>query len=279
MKGTLALDIDGTVTTNHRSVPPEIVECLEGYAKEGWDIMFTTGRPFFHCVQLFQRLNFTYYIAPQNGAALVEMPNRKVIHKRYLSKDIIAPLDKVFDTEHTDYVIYSGLENHDSVYVRMDRISPHMRQYLIARTREYSEDWHAITSYDLIAPPEFASVKCFCRADDAERIAQRLESEVNLHAPVIADPFDSSYRLIQGTHSTVNKGQVVRDLQKYRNTEALPVIAAGDDNNDRPLLKVADVAIAMETASDDLLALADIRAASAEKLGLIDALKEAVAGV
>jgi len=279
MKGTLALDIDGTVTTSHRTIPQEIIDCLEQHAKNGWDIVFVTGRPFFHCVHIFQRLEFPFYIAPQNGAALVAMPDRLVVKKRYLNQDIIPKMEEICSSEETDFVVYSGLENHDCVFFRPGGFSAEMREYLGRRTRQFGEDWQGIGCFSRLDLPEFASVKCFAKEAQAQRLAKKMEEQLSLQAPIITDPFDSDYRVIQGTHPDVNKGQAVRDLLELRGSQALPIIAAGDDNNDVTLLKAATVRIVMETAPESVRELADITAETAAHLGLIPALEEAVARV
>ncbi len=276
MKGTLALDIDGTTTTSHRKIPEEIVSTLATYASDGWDIIFITGRPFFHCVQLFQSLSFPFYVAPQNGAALVAMPSWQVVNRRYLKEDILPVMDKICKEENSEYVIYAGLECHDSVFFRPNRFSEELRNYLSRRTREFCEDWQVVSSFDQIGQPEFASIKCFARGDEAERLAKKIEERLSLHAPVILDPYDHTYRVIQGTHPEVNKGQAARDMQKHRGSEELPLIVAGDDNNDFPLLEAGSIKIAMQTAPPALRNLADIVAPPAKELGLIQGLQEAM---
>jgi Cof subfamily protein (haloacid dehalogenase superfamily) len=277
LKGTLALDIDGTVTASHLYVPTAVVDCLARLSKKGWDIAFITGRPFSHCMKIFPKFNFPYYIAPQNGAALVEMPSKRIIKKRYLSRELLPEMDEICGAEGTDYVIYSGLETFDRVLFRRGLFSKEIMEFLADRTKQFGEEWNELSSFSDLGISSFASVKCFAQADQAERIARKMVERLSLHAPVITDPFDVNYRVVQGTHPDVTKGRALRDLLKERGSQKLPVIAAGDDSNDIPLLQAATIKIVMGSASPEIQKMADIVAAPASQLGLIDALNTATA--
>jgi Cof subfamily protein (haloacid dehalogenase superfamily) len=279
MKGTIALDIDGTVTASHTSISQETIACLTELSKAGWDIAFITGRPFFHCVQILQPITFPFYVAPQNGAILIKMPERQILKKRYLTKDILPVMDEICDEEGTDYAVYSGMENHDSVFFRANRFSSEMVEYLTRRTREFIEDWQRVASFERLGQPEFASVKCFTLAGEGERLAEKMRKRLSLNVPVIIDPFDANYRVLQGTRSDVTKGQAVRDLLQLRNSYNLPVIAAGDDNNDIPLLEAATHPIVMASAPKAMHALACMIAPPATEQGLVTALEQVIESI
>ena len=99
---------------------------------------------------------------------------------------------------------------------------------------------------------------------------------MDLHVPPVKDPFKEGYFVAQATHPLVNKGQA---LQSFKSAiAAFPplVIAAGDDENDRSLLAVADVKIVMGSAPYSLLKIADIVAPPATEDGIIAGLETAL---
>src|SRR4029078_11856593 len=89
------------------------------------------------------------------------------------------------------------------------------------------------------------------------------------------DPYNPQFFVIQATHSEATKGEVLKEFI-HLNQGLGPVIAAGDDHNDRSMLEIADVKVVMENAPVHLLHLADITAPSAEHHGIIQGLKEAI---
>ena len=275
MKGVIALDIDGTLTTGHGQVPCEVVERLASYADEGWAIVLITGRPA-HGLKLLDGLPFPLHVAPQNGAYLIALPTKQVVHKRCLQSDILPVLEEICISEPSDFVVYSGFDHHDRVYYRPAQFSTTLQAFIKDRCRAFGEQWIEIDAFDALPVQEFSSVKSFGDHQLAQRIAERVEAQLGLHIPVIRDPYDSNYCVIQGTHPEVNKGNALRDFVAHLKAEGLPTIAAGDDYNDLPLLREAQLSIAMGSAPSELKEIADTIAPTAEDLGILVGLSDAM---
>jgi hydroxymethylpyrimidine pyrophosphatase-like HAD family hydrolase len=96
-----------------------------------------------------------------------------------------------------------------------------------------------------------------------------------VEATYIKDPITKGVYNILITAQGVTKGGALRKVRSFFLKKA-PFIAAGDDLNDVSMLQEADIAIAMETAPDEVLALGDILAESAAKMGIIPALEKAM---
>ena len=70
MKGTIALDIDGTITRDDHLIPDEVVFYLESLFNERWQIILVTGRTLSFALSSIQKLQFPYLLGLQNGADL-----------------------------------------------------------------------------------------------------------------------------------------------------------------------------------------------------------------
>ena len=275
MKGTIALDIDGTITVEHHALPDKVVRYLVGLVNEGWRLIFITGRTFAWGYAVLRFLPVDYYMAVQNGAIIIEMPSRKIISKKYLDRSIFPQMNAICEKEPSDFVIYAGFERNDQCYYRPKRFSKELLEYVKARVVALGELWEAVDAYDDLNLVEFPSVKCFGTIESAQRIAHAIESQLGLHVPLIKDPFDENYYVAQATHPIVNKGQALRDLMTHTQRNGT-IIAAGDDNNDRSMLAAAHVKVVMETAPKEMRDQADIIAPSARNLGIIQGLQEAI---
>jgi hydroxymethylpyrimidine pyrophosphatase-like HAD family hydrolase len=106
-------------------------------------------------------------------------------------------------------------------------------------------------------------------------LKKKIEKELGLHVPLNRDPFNEMYLVVQATHPLATKGEAVRRLSNVI-SHAMPVIAAGDDQNDITMLEAATIKIVMQTASREILALADIVAPSAAENGIIEGIKRAL---
>lgn len=275
MKGTIALDIDGTLTDSDH-LPPNVIAYLKSLAENGWRLIFITGRTFQSGYRTLNTLPFTYYFAVQNGAIILEMPSRRIVSKKYLDRSIFYEMEKICREEPSDFVIYSGYENQDQCYFRPQNFSPELMGYLNRRIKTYQETWHPLKSFQDFPLESFPSIKCFGLYPSAKALSKKIEEGLGLHVPVIRDPFGTDYYVVQATHPKISKGEALKDLIALTG-ERGKVIAAGDDYNDVPMFIAADVRIVMATAPQDLLEQADIVAPPASEEGIIIALEAAVA--
>lgn len=275
MKGLIALDIDGTLTIELNSIPRQVVEYLDHLVQEGWLLVFITGRTFSWGQKILNSLTFPYYFAVQNGATILEMPERQIILKKYLNNSIFPVMEKICGDQPTDFVIYSGAEYNDVCYYRPQNFSQELLQYLQNRVEVSGEMWQKVASFTGPIVEEFSSVKCFGDEQSSFLIAKAIEEQLGLHVPVIKDPFNYGYYVVQATHPTVTKGTALRDLVNLLKYRGL-IIAAGDDNNDRPMLAEAHIRVVMATAPKDLLDAADVQAPSAREFGIIQGLNQAI---
>lgn len=274
MSKLIALDIDGTLTHEHHPIPQEVLSFLGEKQEEGWKLLFVTGRSFRHGLEMTHSLPQPYYIASQNGAALLEVPEKKVLAKNYLKREILPLLTEICKEEYTDFAVYSGPEREDRVYYRGDRHSPEQRHYLNERIQG-KEEWVSVGSYDELDFEDFAAVKCLGPKSIVESVAKKMSSRLDLHVPVIRDAFSPTNFIAQGTHSSATKGQAIASLCQALQMKDATIIAAGDDYNDVTMFKAATLSIAMSTAPEDVRSIAHIIAPPASESGIIQGLKEA----
>lgn len=265
MPGIIALDIDGTLTAEPHHTPEEVATFLE--TLKDWQLLFVTGRPFRWGVEALETFNFPFHFAAYNGAILLEMPSRKIVSRKYLTK---AQLEEM-ETIGKNFVIYGGYESGDTCYYRPQFFSKEHLAYLEGRRAALDERWIAVESFVDLPIDSFAAFKFFSKETT---LSSWIEKRLGLHAPAIRDPYDSSYFVIQATHPYVSKGECLEEFKTF--TGKTFTIAAGDDQNDRSMLQRASIAIVMATAPEEMRALADIIAPPATECGIIQGLKEAI---
>lgn len=274
MQGIIALDIDGTITADHHGTPPEVIDFLGQLSRE-WHLIFITGRTFQWGYSALREIFYPYHFAVNNGALMLQMPERKIVSRKYLSRSFLPGLEKVCSQEGTDCVLFGGYECGDKCYYRPKRLGPVLSEYFKNRCVALEETGIAVDSFDDVPLQEFAAAKCFAEAPLAQRLSSQLEQSLALHAPSIRDPYNSHIFVVQATHPEVSKGEAIEDFKKLTGSEGV-VIAAGDDNNDRPMLAHADIKIVMATAPEEMRLTADLIAPPARELGIIKGLKEAL---
>jgi len=274
-KGTIALDIDGTITRPDRMIPDDVASYLTSLHHAGWQIALVTGRIFSYAMNTLTKLDFPFLLAVQNGADLIEMPARKKITQHYFTSEIIDHIDHLYANEKEDFLVYAGFEKGDFCYYRPSRYSSPMLTYLERLKKLCSEPWQKVQSFEESKQCAFPLIKGFGTKAHCDAIEAHLASHPDLETSVIRDPIDPSLHLVLITHEKANKGTAINTLMETYQL-ARPLIVAGDDNNDIPLLKAGDIRIAMEGAPLELRKIADIEAPLAANSGIIQGLAQAI---
>jgi hydroxymethylpyrimidine pyrophosphatase-like HAD family hydrolase len=265
--GILALDLDGTLTNEPFSIPSAIITVLERLQKQGWTLLFMTGRPFSWGVRPLMALQVPYYIAAINGANLVQMPTGQQLLQKTIPLAELQVLGDACRAEKSNYVLYGGYVTQDRCYYRRDLFAPDLMHYLDRRCLHFGEEWHAVNSFEVVPLHSCASVKSFGDLESCQRIATAMEQRCQWQVTVIEDPYNRKSYVAQATHRQCNKGSVLLDFIKLQDFKGT-VIAAGDDYNDVSMLQVAHIKIVMSTAPLAVQKLADIIAPSASEYGL-----------
>jgi len=275
LKGCICLDIDGTLTAEPFSVPKEVWECLEKLYAKGWQFLFSTGRPYSFACPLFANVSFPFFLSVQNGADLLEMPQKKVLVQHHLSSLFIPQLEALYEDLEEDFLIYSGFARGDFCYYRPDRFSSKMLEYLEVVKSIVQEPWQAKEDFIFSPSDSFPLLKSLGTKPQMEELEERLRNFSEVHVSCICDPMSKGkiyLNLI--TASRASKGEVLKTMREKLSPGAI-FIAAGDDRNDISMLREADIAIVMKNAPIELWPLGDILAEPAKELGIIDALWKA----
>ncbi len=274
-KGTIALDIDGTITDRNHLIPDGVALYFQKLYHEGWQFVFITGRILSFALMSLNKLEFPFLLALQNGADLLEMPARKRMHRSYLTLDVVETLDTLYQGMDNDFVIYAGYEKGDLCYFRPSRFTPKMLKYLKDVERLSAEPWKGLDSFKNCGQSTFPLIKCIGSREMLEAFDEKLKALEGIKTTIIKDPISREFYITLITHINADKGKA---LKKFKELYSLshPIITGGDDNNDIPLLKAGDIRIAMDGAPEALQNLAHIIAPPAERMGIIQGLEEAM---
>ena len=268
----ICLDIDGTITEDKFSVPEKTEKYLQELSEKGYPIFFETGRSFAFAMRSLEKFSFPYYISPQNGSVILQMPEKKEIFKKYLDRSNLNIIEEVFSENCTDFFIYSGYEKKDCCYYRKQNFSKIELEYIASvQDREHAY-WIPVDNFDDGMFSSFPLIKGFGPRKAMELLKEKLNQTSLFQVSLNKDPFIESYYLLLITHKEVSKGSALMALKEKLGVKR--VIAAGDDDNDKSMLLKADIKIVINTASQDLKSLADVIALRPNEYGIINALKE-----
>ena len=130
MKGTIAVDMDGTLTAEQWTIPERVLEFFRNLVGEGWQLLVVTGRPYTSARKPAMELNCPFILSAQNGSVALEQPEEKVLDPAYLDWDVLEKMDELCHEGPSDYVVYGGYENEDQGFYRSERFSKEMLEYI-----------------------------------------------------------------------------------------------------------------------------------------------------
>lgn len=272
--GILALDIDNTLTNAEHVVPKEVADYLKDMHDKGWYVFVLTGRSFTFAQHALEKFTFPYFLCTQNGAEGVSMPNKGVLFSHMLSKKMFAEILKITEPLNVECFVYAGYRNGDFCYYRKNQLSKELLDLASIMQGFSQKPWQEYYSLDDIKQESFPLVKCIADHDVLLEAKRHLSESEHFNLNLLSDVFKIHLSVLLATHHTASKGQALIRVKQHLSND-LPVIAAGDDENDLSLLHNANVKIAMENGNKILLREADIIAKPSTQLGIIDALEEA----
>lgn len=235
-EGLLLLsDLDGTLLRHDKSVSDENMRAIAYFMEEGGLFSFVSGRAPVAMRALYEKLRPNAPVGCLNGGGIydfaqdrmlwsITIPRKALALATFVDKNLPDVGIEVFTTEH----IYFCKQNAFTEKHRRDENLPTL-------LRGYNDVDEPITKILLAA--------------DSARMPQ-------LAKALAAQPEAKDFNLMQSDPNYyeilprgIDKGNSVRRLAELLGDRVHTVIAAGDNDNDAPMLRTADIGYAVANAS------------------------------
>ena len=273
--GTIALDIDGTITDDRRIVPEQVIAYLESLYEKRWQIVFITGREFVYTMQALAPVEFPYYLATQNGADIISMPERKLLKSYYFDKKVVLDLETLFNQIGQDFLLYSGFSEGDFCYYRNDKTPSHAKDLILWMQQRSALPWKNLKEFSECSQEKFPMIKAIGYEEDFLELEAKILKDHSLNFVTIQDPKTKVFHYLLITALMATKKGALEYLFTHHGLKR-PLIVGGDDHNDKDSLLFADVSIAMENAPKTLKATSHIIAPLSSEFGIIKGIEKAL---
>jgi hypothetical protein len=246
----LISDLDGTLLDSRLELDQRDVEAALRAQAAGTMIGIATGRMYKSALPYAQQLETRLPLICYQGALIQELPSHgqegAVLFRREVGPEVSLPLLELARSKGYALNVYQDDE------LLVDAITPDVLYYTSVAQVE------PVVAKD---PPlevrlQRGSTKVTLVVADLDRFPKLMEEVREL----IQDGAEVTRSLVgfcEVTAKDVNKGAAVDWLCKHLGVEAAQVIAIGDAPNDRTLLAAAGSPVAVENASEDILAAAE----------------------
>lgn len=263
----VTIDVDGTLLNSQRLVTPEVKLAISQAKAQGVKIVMTTGRPYPGVIDLLRELSLTDvgdYVITYNGGMILaadtgtELKRMTLTYQDYLKIDDLA----------TTLGCASHAVTEDRLFTSNYDVSPYtVEESFIAkvpmsfRTREEMQSEDAVIKMMLVG-----------EADDLHHVISRIPPEFKNDYTTVS----SAPNFFEMLNKKASKGQGLMQLAQILNIPLEETMAIGDAENDRSMLEVAGLAIAMGNAVPEIVAVADYQTSTNDAHGVAVALEKFV---
>lgn len=238
-------DMDGTLLWKGVSISVENSTAIRKAVDKGVDFVICTGRGVFGVERFLEELGLIGrkgYVICQNGAAVYDLRDMKLVIRRSFSPSVIAPVAKIARE--------LGLE----IYYYDDR------RFLAERHTERVERYTKVMGTDLgilTDPMDYDGEFTKCLFSGPKEKLLELKAKA---LPLVGEQcnlFFSSEIYLEFVQKDVTKGNALEATAKEAGVELKDVIAIGDSDNDLPMIQRAGLGVAMKNGEEHVKAAAD----------------------
>lgn len=238
----IALDLDGTLLTDEKTITPETVEQLNDLKQDGKYVVIATGRSVFSVRPLLEDYTFPAYYITDNGANVYELDTGRTLHTSTIPRAFLQTMREVM----RKYGVHCDVTTDSCVYVE------HLDEEGREKYREYHIEPTAIG--DLREVPEDPVIFTMTAAPSVlDEVVPRLDQQYGDELKIVR----SGEHFIDIMKAGTTKGTALKRLVAHLGLEAEDTLAVGNYYNDLEMLRYAGLGIAMANAPDDLKAEAD----------------------
>ena len=266
----IALDLDGTLLDSQLQIRPRTIEALQLAREQGVQVMIVTGRHHSAAYAYWHQLGLDLPAICCNGAYIYDFKTGKA-----LAGDPLPPaearaflkLARAYPAHLMVYTDTAMVHEHDDIPLQEG-----MGDWAARLPENLRPRLASVASFDELIESQAVVWKFLAVPDDTEAM-EALLNEANTQGFYCVR---SGGNRIDISRAGNSKGKRLAEFIEQRGLSPDQVIAFGDQDNDREMLQLAGLGVAMGNAHEDVRASADWVTGPNDGDGIGDALQRFV---
>ena len=243
----LFVDLDETLLTTDKRINEIDMQAINDMIKAGHKVIINSGRPLYSILGLAEKFGFIregFYLSSFNGGLIYDPVNKKKLVFRHVDVEMARYF---FDEARK-----AGIHCH--TYSESNVISEHDTEELAFYTERIKMPGLVVDDFRTVVsePPKMILIAL----DGRERLEKFRKDHEEFSKDKLYTTF-SDARLLEYADPLSNKGEAVRFMCEYFNVPISDSVAAGDEENDIPMIIAAGTGVAMKNGTDSTKAVAD----------------------
>jgi len=272
----LAVDVDGTLITDHGAITDSVFSALEKAADAGWELVIASGRTFYAARRIAESLPYLRHAVLSNGACIMDIREQRVIHMETLAENAVRRSVDVMRGRGVVPTLYNTDQLNQRVYYdTVEGACEYFKWYVGNDPRCVMVD----NVYDYTG--DVLQIGSIAERDVIFSIRDELDGR-DIH--VVAMPFESpifggknrDYWFVQIVSTGATKHNALGRLYDILNIPSGRLVAVGDNYNDADMIEHANFGVAMGNSPDEIKRLAKLVVGSNNHSGLSEVVGEVI---
>ena len=243
----LFVDLDETLLTSDKTVSPQDMTAINEMISAGHKVIINSGRPLYSILGIAEKIDFLregFYISSFNGGLIYDPVKKERLVSRSVDKDICRYF---FDEARK-----AGIHCH--TYTENNVVSERATKEFEFYTNRIHMPGIVVDDFSEVVdePPKMILISL-----DGKEVLEKFRIEHEEFAKGRLYTTFSDARLLEYSNLLANKGEAIKYMCEYLNVSIEDTVAAGDEENDIPMIKVAGVGCAMKNATEATKECAD----------------------
>lgn len=234
----IALDLDGTLLNNKKEVTDRSVNILRNLYNKGIEILIVTGRPYSSTLKIIKRLGIPMTVICYNGGKVIDTVSKTILENKLLPENIVEKLFEYIERKKINLNIFmnekwfaNDLESESvQIYERNSGLTP-----IKMDIKNFPKN--NITKGVIIGKTQIL-----------ESYKRELEALMDKEAYItFTQPL-----YLEILNKNINKGKCLKKILELKNINVNECIAFGDAENDKEMLEIVGINVAMKNSIDEL---------------------------
>ena len=240
----IATDMDDTLLNKDQEISIENEESIIDVQKKGVIFVLASGRPSFAMFEYAKKLQmdrFGGYILAFNGGELINFKNNELVFQQGLDKKDIEIIYNISKKLDLTMLLYQD----DTVFATSEATEALVEAKLCKMKFQKFEALKELEKFGVTKTAKCMIVGNPELVKNAEKYMKKLYG--NDYFIAISKPI-----FLEIANKNVNKGKTLDRLGKILQIKTEEMIAVGDSGNDRPLLEIVGMPVAVANAPEEI---------------------------
>lgn len=242
-------DFDGTLIDDNQQIPSAVKSAINGYVENGGIFAVCTGRMLCSILPRVRELGLKGLVIAYQGSVIADIESGKIIKRSGMPYESMVEICRTLEELNRPVNIYAD----NDLYTDIPKDNEFLQLYerIVGVEAEFIDGKIS----DFVEKKKLFCQKAAVLVNKNER--DGLYNELQKRLGGKFDVTCSASVLVEISPITDNKGEALKFLAEHYNIPIEKTVAAGDNLNDLPMIKVAGVGVAVDNADHRLKAEAD----------------------